>query len=234
MERDFEPSIDQMPSFDDLDNTDDDLDLPSENNSSNSNSRLSALRSSATPHFGDTDSEDDNVLAQGLDFNTSNSNTGSKASTATSSGTAGAGLPSIAGALVARTLSSMVESAMQGVASLSQGQTASASSLIPRTGAKITYTCSEEGESIDFTRPEPTIAESDAEEEDLHYEGDCDDNDDESIDVFDGASNQSRLVRGRSVDEGTDGSDQIAEIERDFDFLRDLDSDTADDKNDSF
>ena len=221
-----------MPSFDDLDNTDDDLDIPSGVTPSHSNSRLSALRSSATPHFGDTDSEDEHALTQGLDFNTSNSNSGSnKAPTtaAAASGTADSGLSSIAGALVARTLSSMVESAMQGVASLSQGQTATASSMIPRTGAKITYTRSEEGESIDFTRPEPTIAESDG-EEDLPYEGDYDDNDDENSDVFDG----SRLERGRSVDEGTDGSDQIAEIERDFDFLRDLDSDAADDRTASF
>ncbi|GFO48404.1 protein fam134c-like [Plakobranchus ocellatus] len=238
IEQDFEPSINQMPSFDDLDNTDEELDLPS-GNMSHSSSRLSALRSSATPHFGDTDSEDEFALTHGLDSNNSNSNSGSKAAkttTASASSAAGSGLPSIAGALVARTLSSMVESAMQGVASLSQGQTASASSLIPRTGAKITYTCSEEGESIDFTRPEPTIAESEdeEEEEDRHYDGDYDDNDDESTEVFDVQDGGHRFERGRSTDDGTDGSDQIAEIERDFDFLRDLDSDTADDKTDSF
>lgn len=236
LEKDFEPGISQMPSFDDLDNTDDELDLTSELPSSHSNSRLSALRSSATPHFGDTDSEDEFALSHDLDVNTASSGISSKASGSNSTGaSAHGGLSSIAGALVARTLSSMVESAMQGVASLSQGQTASASSLIPRTGAKITYTRSEEGESIDFTRPEPTIEESDGEEEDLPYDGDYDDNDEESNDVFDGSKLVgSRLDRGRSVDEATDGSDQIAEIERDFDFLRDLDSDTAEDKTDSF
>lgn len=218
--------------------------------SSRSNlSRLSALQ--FTPgHFGDSDSEDDRTLASDLDFSNvdaltttaqnDNVDNGrpstlsassqlislssmllSSAAAATSSShqhqkspsspTASASSPSssmqnLAGAFVAKTISSMMESALHGVTSLSQGQTASASSVLPRTGAKITYTCSEEGESIDFQNPQPTIRESDEEGED------------------DGLGEEDSTRRGAA---DLDQIEHIAEIEKDFDFLHDLDSDSG-------
>ncbi|KAH9509614.1 Reticulophagy regulator 3 [Bulinus truncatus] len=146
-EVDFDLNINQMPSFDDLDNTDDELGLNDSNDNNGTHSRRALHFTSS--HFQESDLEDDESL------NSSDSRiipVNTKASSGSHFELA---------STLARTISSMIESAMVGVSSLDEGKTASSSSLNPRTGSKITYTRTEKGESIDFLNPEPSISESD-------------------------------------------------------------------------
>ena len=144
-----------MPSFDDLDNTDDELEL-----TSLTPNKPKASELHFTPrHFAEEDSEFN--LSHAPDVSTSvNQSTDQSALLLGLAKTALAAPQT--GTLVAQTLSSMMESALQ--STLGQGQSTASSSVIPRSGAKMTYTRSEEGESIDFQNPEPTI---DEEEEEL-------------------------------------------------------------------
>ncbi|KAH9509616.1 hypothetical protein Btru_044016 [Bulinus truncatus] len=139
--------VKMMPSFDDLDNTDDELGLNDGNDNNGTHSRRALHFTSS--HFQESDLEDDESL------NSSDSRiipVNTKASSGSHFELA---------STLARTISSMIESAMVGVSSLDEGKTASSSSLNPRTGSKITYTRTEKGESIDFLNPEPSISESD-------------------------------------------------------------------------
>ncbi|XP_013071506.2 reticulophagy regulator 3-like isoform X1 [Biomphalaria glabrata] len=176
-EVDFDLNINQMPSFDDLDNTDDELGLPNENSNNVSHNKRGLHFT--TSHFKESDSEDE----ESLDF----SDTAPLSGTTKSS----SGPQFELASTLARTITSMIESAMIGVGALDDGQSASSSSLNPRTGSKITYTRTEKGESIDFLNPEPSISESD---EDMDEEE----------------------------------SQHIAEIEKDFDFLSELDPEHED------
>ena len=189
-----------MPSFDDLDNTDDELDL-TDNLSSKNNARSRGRNGIqfTSRHFGEEESD----VEDDLDFSNTEATVksqpppvgGGLIDAVLSGGGSQSASQALTGHLVAQTISGMMESALHGMANLGQGQTASSSGMISKTGAKITYTRSEEGESIDFQTAAPTIDESDEEE--------YDEND--------------------VVQSGEARFDQIAEIENSFDFLEDLD-----------
>lgn len=192
---DFNLDVDDMPSFDDLDHSDDEL-TPVTPNPPRTLGVRSGLSLSAGDinfthsHFdADSDSEDESTTDISFpDVSQSVLSSDTDAATAT-----------LTSALVTKTLSSMMESALQGVMGMTGGE-AKASGRLPRTGTKITYTKTPEGESIDFATPEPTITEDD--------EG-CEPSDDENSNALDDTINN-----------------EVAEIEKDFDFLDELEAET--------
>lgn len=137
-------------------------------------------------HFDDSDSDDEDAMAKELSFH-------DVAQTVLSTDT-DASAAILTSTLVTKTLSSMMETALQGMMGLTGAQ-GSSSGLLPRTGTKITYTKTLDGESIDFATPEPTIAEDDES---------CEPSDDEHT-----------TSMGEQLNE-------VAEIEKDFDFLDEL------------
>ncbi|KAK7110383.1 reticulophagy regulator 3-like [Littorina saxatilis] len=190
---DFSLDVDAMPSFDDLDHSDDDL-LSFTPASAARPKGLPGLDGSDMPfepsHFEDSDSDDESGLSKDLSF------PDMAAQTVLSSGT-DAATAALTSTLVTRTLTSMMETALQGVMGMASGQQAQSSGRLPHTGTKITYTKTPEGESIDFATPEPTITEDE--------EGCEPSDDDENENVLDDTINN-----------------EVAEIEKDFDFLDDL------------
>ncbi|KAK7481191.1 hypothetical protein BaRGS_00027451 [Batillaria attramentaria] len=192
---DFNLDVDDMPSFDDLDHSDDELTpvtrkLP-KSLGVRSGLSLSAGDISFSPsHFDDSDSDEESASASGSGLSFPD-----VAQTVLSSDT-DASTANLTSALVTKTLSSMMETALQGVMGMT-GVEATSSGRIPHTGTKITYTKTPEGESIDFATPEPTITEDD--------EG-CEPSDDENSNALDDTINN-----------------EVAEIEKDFDFLDELD-----------
>ncbi|XP_076464934.1 uncharacterized protein LOC143296751 [Babylonia areolata] len=192
---DFSLDVDAMPSFDDLDHSDDDLTpvtlaprLKSELQHAGGDMAF------APSHFEDSDSDDDETnMAGDLSFP-------DVTQTVLSSDT-DAATAALTSTLVTKTLTSMMESALQGVMGMTTGgQQAQSSGRLPHTGTKITYTKTVDGECVDFATPEPTITEDE--------EG-CEPSDeDENSNALDDTLNN-----------------EVAEIERDFDFLDDLGGD---------
>ncbi|XP_050418625.2 reticulophagy regulator 3 [Patella vulgata] len=135
---DLMPSIDQMPSFDDLDNTDDEWSpgSPSE--------RTGNIHFTPT-HFGDSDSDDEDQFGD-MSIPDGDEN-------------------SITHKLVSQTLTNMMENALQGL-NPDQGSSSFSSGMLPHSGAKITYTKTSQGESVDISDPaDDTIIEEDEEDE---------------------------------------------------------------------
>lgn len=193
---DFNLDVDAMPSFDDLDHSDDDLLTPVASKPVRRKTWSGVTDASASgdmpfspSHFDDSDS-DEGDLAQGLSFT-------DVAQTVLSPGQ-DAAAAALTSTLVTQTLTSMMESALQGMAGLTG---ATSSGRLPHTGTKITYTKTAEGECIDFATPEPTIAEDDER---------CEDSDEETSQALDDTINN-----------------EVAEIEKDFDFLDELDRGTS-------
>nr|KAG5695221.1 hypothetical protein BaRGS_008049 [Batillaria attramentaria] len=149
---DFNLDVDDMPSFDDLDHSDDELTpvtrkLP-KSLGVRSGLSLSAGDISFSPsHFDDSDSDEESASASGSGLSFPD-----VAQTVLSSDT-DASTANLTSALVTKTLSSMMETALQGVMGMT-GVEATSSGRIPHTGTKITYTKTPEGESIDFATPE--------------------------------------------------------------------------------
>ena len=189
---DFSLDVDAMPSFDDLDHSDDDL-TPVSPAPTARPKPASGMEGGDMPfspsHFEESDSDEESDMAQGLSFP-------DVTQTVLASGT-DAATAALTSTIVTKTLTSMMESALQGVMGMTSGQQMQSSGRLPRTGTKITYTKTPEGESVDFATPEPTITEDE--------EG-CEPSDeDDNSNAFDETLNN-----------------EVAEIERDFDFLDDL------------
>lgn len=187
---DFSLDVDAMPSFDDLDHSDDDITpLTASPNTFTGASRSSGEMAFSPLHFDDADSDSDDEVAGDIGFPDV---TQTVLSSDTDPVTA-----AFTSTLVTKTLSSMMETALQGMMGLGSGGQATSSGVLPRTGTKITYTKTLKGECIDFATPEPTIAEDE--------EG-CEPSDDEPDNPMDDTINN-----------------EVAEIEKDFDFLEELD-----------
>lgn len=194
---DFSLDVDAMPSFDDLDHSDDDLTpvspAPTSRLKSGSGMQSAGDMAFSHSHFDDSDSDDDDPGMTGdLSFP-------DVTQTVLSSDT-DAATAALTSTIVTKTLTSMMESALQGVMGMTSGQQAQSSGRLPRTGTKITYTKTVDGECVDFATPEPTITEDE--------EG-CEPSDeDENSNALDDTLNN-----------------EVAEIERDFDFLDELGGD---------
>ncbi|ESP03211.1 hypothetical protein LOTGIDRAFT_237816 [Lottia gigantea] len=145
---DLMPSIDQMPSFDDLDQTDDEW-APGSPNECTGQIQFTPT------HFGDeSDSEDENQLADLSIPDMSDS------------GADG----SITHQLVSQTLTNMMDNALQRL-SPDKDNSSFTSDMLPRTGARVTYTKTSHGESFDISDPaDDTIIEEDEEDENTDAE----------------------------------------------------------------
>lgn len=197
---DFSLDVDAMPSFDDVDHSDDDLTpvaaKPYRRKTWSGSTDTSADMAFSPSHFDDSDSDEGtDGLGRGLSFP-------DVSQTVLSPGQ-DVSVAALTSTLVTQTLSHMMESALQGMVGLAGSgkgwAQASSSGRLPHTGTKITYTKTAEGESIDFNTPEPTIAE-----------------DDESCEPSDEDEHASN-----TLDEAV--NNEVAEIEKDFDFLDELD-----------
>lgn len=190
---DFGLDVDAMPSFDDLDHSDDDLtpmtSEPAVHRVAGNQAEGAGDMSFLPMHFDDSDSDEEDGMARDLCFP-------DMAQTVLSSNTDVA-TAAMTSTLVTKTLTSMMETALQGVMGLTRGQQLQSSGRFPHTGTKMTYTRTLEGESMDFATPEPTITEDD--------EG-CEPSDEDEI--------------GDALDDTI--NNEVAEIEKDFDFLDDL------------
>lgn len=180
-----------MPSFDDLDHSDDDLtpvtSAPTAHRRAGDEADSPETMSFLPMHFEDSDSDEETGMARDMCFP-------DMAQTVLSSNTDVA-TAALTSTLVTKTLTSMMETALQGVMGLTRGQQLQSSGRFPHTGTKMTYTKTLEGESMDFATPEPTITEDD--------EG-CEPSDEDGDALDDTINNE------------------VAEIEKDFDFLDDL------------
>ena len=176
---DFSLNVEDMPSFDDIEHSDDDIPMPlgmSPDDKDNDPFLPSNL--------DDSDSEDDANAGTFLDM--------SQVAFPRDHGSASL----LTSSLVTKTLSTIMESALQGVMGMSSGRKVQSTSRLGRSGTKMVYTKTSDGESFDMRMPEPTIAEDD--------EG--------------GESGTHTSRRGAKRHANND----VAEIERDFDFLEDF------------
>ncbi|XP_041365201.1 reticulophagy regulator 3-like [Gigantopelta aegis] len=148
----FNLPIDRMPSYDDLDQTDDDMDEPETKSS----------RMNYTPsHFIDgsdySDSDDEDTLSKDLAFPEISEIQGGESPSHSNA------LSNLTSNLVSQTLTSMMQSALHRVTNM--GDLSSPASSSRRIGAhsRITYTKTERGESLDLLDQEleDTIEEED-------------------------------------------------------------------------
>ncbi|KAL8618012.1 hypothetical protein ACOMHN_021732 [Nucella lapillus] len=195
---DFSLDVDAMPSFDDLDHSDDDLTPVTPDPAT----ALRAGRAMQSPgdmafthyHFDDSDSDDDEGNMTGdLSFP-------DVTQTVLCSDT-DAATAALTSTIVTKTLTSMMETALQGVMGMKSGQQAQSSGRLPCTGTKITYTKTLDGECVDFATPEATITE-----------------DEEGCEPSDEDENSNALLDDTL-------NNEVAEIEKDFDFLDELGGD---------